>query len=78
VTQKSVKLSSILTGMKPEKFCQLPAMMKEARESFNRSKGVQKEEKNAQSAKMAHGPLFFEQVGESQWAISHRQPLVFT
>jgi hypothetical protein len=27
---------------------------------------------------MAHGPLFFEQVGESQWAISHRQPLVFT
>ena len=47
--QKSVKASSILPGLKPDKFSRLPVLYNEARESLARSK-VQEEEKSAQFA----------------------------
>ncbi len=65
--QKSVKASSILPGLKPDKFSRLPVVYNEARESLARSK-VQEEEKSAQFADK--GPegtdSFFEQLGAIQ------------
>ena len=49
VMQKSVKASSILPGLKPDKFSRLPVVYNKARESLARSK-VQEEEKSAQFA----------------------------
>jgi hypothetical protein len=67
VTQQSIKASSILAGLKSDKFSQLPVVYNKARESLARSK-VQKEEKAAQFADK--GPKgtdsFFEQLGAIQ------------
>jgi hypothetical protein len=62
--QKSGRASSILPGLKPDKFSRLPVVYNKVRESFTRSK-VQEEEKSAQFAdKGSEGSdSFFEQLG---------------
>jgi hypothetical protein len=49
--QKSGRASSILPGLKPDKFSRLPVVYNKVRESLARGK-VQEEEKSAQFADM--------------------------